>query len=175
MLFPYPLMNADDPKQRPRNVLPDLIIPVLALAFTIYYLTTITEVPWIAQASAITVSCLLVAAIVAYFIRTAYRIKRGSEVIVLPGPPPSLDVSLRRAGLLALTIAYVALIESLGFTLTTLIFIFLGILVLSSWSNWKVAALVSVSCSVTGYVVFIYFFGTRFPRGPIENALKGLF
>jgi len=56
LLFPNPLMNVDDPKQRPRNVLPDLIIPVLALAFTIYYLTTITEVPWIAQASAITVS-----------------------------------------------------------------------------------------------------------------------
>jgi len=168
-------MNVDDPKQRPRNVLPDLVIPFLALAFTGYYLTTITEVPWIAQASAIIVSCLLVAAIVAYFIRTAYRIKRGSEVIALPGPPRALDVSIRRAGLIALTIAYVALIESLGFTLTVTAFIFLGIVVLSSWSNWKAAALVSVACSVTGYVVFIYFFGTRFPRGPIENALKGLF
>jgi hypothetical protein len=168
-------MNVDDPKQRPRNVLPDLVIPLLALAFTAYYLTTITEVPWIAQASAIIVSCLLVAAIAAYFVRTAYRIKRGSEVIALPGPPRALDVSIRRAGLIALTIAYVALIDSLGFTLTISAFIFLGIVLLSSWSNWKAAALVAVACSVTGYVVFIYFFETRFPRGPVENALKGLF
>ena len=43
----------------PKNVLPDLIIPVMALAFAIYYLTTITEVPWIAQASAVVVSGLL--------------------------------------------------------------------------------------------------------------------
>ena len=119
-------MNVDDPKQRPRNVLPDLVIPLLALVFTGYYLTTITEVPWIAQASAIVVSCLLVAAIVAYIFRTAYRIKRGSEVIALPGPPRALDVSIRRAGLIALTIAYVALIDSLGFTLTISAFIFLG-------------------------------------------------
>jgi hypothetical protein len=168
-------MNADDPKQRPRNVLPDLVIPLLALAFTGYYLTTITEVPWIAQASAIVVSCLLVAAIVAYFIRTAYRIKRGSEVIALPGPPRALDVSIRRAALIVLMIAYVGLIESLGFTLTISAFIFLGIVVLSSWSNWKAAALIAVICSVTGYVVFIYFFETRFPRGPIENALQELF
>jgi len=168
-------MNADDLKQRPKNVLPDLIIPFLALAFTGYYLTTITEVPWTSQASAVTVSCLLIATIVAYFIRTAYRIKRGSEVIALPGSSRNPDVSLRRAGLLALTIAYVALIDSLGFTLTTLVFIFLGIIVLSSWSNWKAAALVSVICSVSGYVVFIYFFQTRFPRGPVENALQGLF
>ena len=48
-------MKVDDPKQRPRNVLPDLVIPLLALAFTGYYLTTITEVPWIAQASAVVV------------------------------------------------------------------------------------------------------------------------
>ncbi len=168
-------MNPDDPKQRPKNVLPDLIIPFLALAFTGYYLTTITEVPWIAQASAVTVSCLLLAAITAYFIRTAYRIKRGSEVIALPGPPRNPGMSLRRAGLFALTVAYVALIDSLGFTLTTSAFIFLGIIVLSSWSNWKTAAIVSLTCSVSGYVVFIYFFETRFPRGPIENALKGLF
>ena len=168
-------MNSDDPRQRPRNVLPDLAIPVLALVFTGYYLTTITEVPWISQASAVTVSGLLVAAILAYFVRTASRIKRGIEVIAIPGPLREPDVSIRRLGLLALTVGYVVLIETLGFTLTTTVFIFLGIIVLSSLANWRIAALVSVCCSVTGYIVFIYFFETRFPRGPIENALKELF
>ena len=173
-MFRCPAMDSDDSRKRPRNVLPDLVIPLLALAFTGYYLTTITEVPWIAQASAVTVGCLLVLAIAAYFIRTACRIKRGSEIIAIPGPARALDVSLRRIGLLALTIAYVALIETFGFTLTTVVFIFLGIVLLSSLANWKTAALVSVCCSVTGYVVFIYFFETRFPRGPVENALQGL-
>ena len=42
-----------EPPREPRNILPDFIIPAMALAFTIYYLTTITEVPWISQASAV--------------------------------------------------------------------------------------------------------------------------
>ena len=168
-------MDSDDPRQRPRNVLPDLAIPLVALVFTGYYLTTITEVPWIAQASAVTVSGLLILAIAAYLIRTAYRIKRGSEIIAIPGPSRGLGISLRRAALLVLTISYVALIETLGFTLTTAVFIFLGIVLLSSLANWKTAALVSLCCSIAGYVVFIYFFETRFPKGPVETALKGLF
>lgn len=167
-------MNSDHPRHQPRNVLPDLVIPLLALGFTVYYLTTITEVPWISQASAVTVSGLLLAAIVAYFIRTAVRIRRGSEIIAMPGPFRAREVTIRRIGLLALTIAYVGFIEALGFTLTTVVFVFLGIVLLSSWSKWKIAALVSVCCSVAGYVVFIYFFETRFPRGPVENALQGL-
>jgi hypothetical protein len=167
-------MNTDGPRQEPRNVFPDLVIPLLALGFTAYYLSTITEVPWISQASAVTVSGLLIMAIVAYFIRTAYRIKRGSEIIALPGRLRVREVTIRRVGLLALTIAYVALIDTLGFTLTTVVFVFFGIILLSSWANWKAAALISVCCSVIGYVVFIYFFETRFPRGPVENALQGL-
>lgn len=168
-------MNSDDSIQKPRNVLPDLIIPLLAVGFTGYYLTTITEVPWISQASAVTVSGLLIAAIAAYSIRTAIRIKRGSEVIAISGPIRAREITFRRISLLVLTIAYVGFIERLGFTLTTVVFIFFGIVLLSSWEKWKAAAIISVCCSVTGYVVFIYFFETRFPKGPVENALQGLF
>lgn len=167
-------MAQDSPRKSPRNVLPDLVIPLLALGFTGYYLTTITEVPWISQASAVTVSCLLVIAIVAYFARTIVRIRRGSEYIGIPDTPFVSDTTIRRALLLGLTIAYVWVIDTLGFTITTTAFVFLGIVVLSSVQNWKNALLVSVCCSVTGYVVFIYFFETRFPRGPIENALKAM-
>lgn len=167
-------MAQDSPRKPPRNVLPDLVIPLLALGFTGYYLTTITEVPWISQASAVTVSCLLVIAIAAYFTRTIVRIRRGSEFIGIPEASFVSETTIRRALLLGLTIAYVWVIDTLGFTITTTVFVFLGIVVLSSLQNWKNALLVSLCCSVTGYVVFIYFFETRFPRGPIENALKAM-
>lgn len=49
--------------------MPDCIIPALALVFTLYYLTTITEVPWISQASAFVVSGLLLLSILAFVIR----------------------------------------------------------------------------------------------------------
>ena len=49
-----------------------------------------------------------------------------------------------------------------------------AIILLSSLANWKRALAVSVSSAVVGYVVFLYFFNTRFPSGPIEDWLKGL-
>ena len=168
-------MASDTPTRQPRNVLPDLVIPALALAFTAYYLTTITEVPWLAQASAVTVSCLLILAIAAYAVRTASRIAHGSETIRLPELTLVSMVTVRRFALLTLAVAYVLLIGNLGFTLTTTVFIFLAIIVLSSAANWRRAALMSVGCSAAGYLVFIYFFKTRFPMGFIEKTLQGLF
>jgi hypothetical protein len=170
------LKNDFEPKAR--NILPDCIIPVAALVFTIYYLTTITEVPWISQASAIFVSCLLLLSIIAFIIRSVWRIRQQRETLRLQGSFQDLlgymPTSARRIALLALVIAYVWVIESLGFTLTTFIFVFAAIVLLSSLDNWKKALIVSLSCSIIGYIVFIYFFKTRFPTGPIEDWLKGV-
>lgn len=167
-----------DQQQKPRNILPDCIIPALALAFTIYYLTTITEVPWISQASAIVVSSLLALSIIAFVIRSFFRIRAHRETLHFEGAFNDLlgrfPTSARRIGLLLLAVAYVLFIESLGFTVTTFIFVFSAIVLLSTLANWKKALAISASCSVIGYLVFIYFFKTRFPTGPIEVWLKGV-
>lgn len=161
-------------KPEPRNILPDCIIPVIAVSFTVYYLTTITEVPWISQASAIVVSSLLLLSVAAFVIRAVSRIRRGVETVRLPSGSLSVDttINVKRVILLMLTIGYVWIIDQWGFTITTFCFLFLSIVLLSSLANWKRALLVAFSCSVIGYVVFIYFFKTRFPRGLVENWLK---
>ena len=167
-----------DQPHNPRNILPDCIIPALALIFTIYYLTTITEVPWISQASAIVVSGLLLLAILAFVMRSILRVRRHEETLRLEGSLQDLlgfmPTSARRIGLLLLAIAYVWVIESAGFTLTTFVFVFAAIILLSSLANWKRALMVSVSCSVIGYIVFVYLFKTRFPAGLIEHWLQGI-
>lgn len=167
-----------DPPPPPRNILPDCIIPGLALAFTIYYLTTITEVPWTSQASAVVVSGLLTLAILAFVVRSVWRIRRGDEVLRLRGGMANLvgepTVGGRRALLLGLTVGYVWIIPYLGFTLTTFAFLFCAIVLLSSLANWKRALAIALTSSVIGYVVFLYFFKTRFPSGPIEEFLKGV-
>ena len=168
----------NEPQQRPRNILPDCIIPALALAFTVYYLTTITEVPWISQASAIVVSGLLLLSIMAFVIRSVWRIRQQQETLQIEGAFHHLlgymPISLKRIAMLLLAVAYVWFIDSLGFTLSTFIFVFIGIVLLSSLANWRNALIVSLSCSVIGYIVFIYLFKTRFPAGPIEHWLKGI-
>lgn len=169
-----PAVAASSDIVEPRNILPDCIIPVMATVFAIYYLTTITEVPWISQASAIVVSTLLLLSIAAFVIRSYQRIKRGEEALFVNKElfSTNLNTNLKRLILLALTIAYVWLIDSWGFTVTTFCFVFLGIVLLSSLANWKNALLVAISCAVIGYVIFIYFFKTRFPAGPLEIWLK---
>ena len=164
--------------KKPRNILPDCIIPAIALVFTIYYLSTITEVPWISQASAIVVSGLLLLSILAFVIRSVSRVRRRKEIVELDGLSQALlgfmPISLKRVALLMLAVGYVWFIDSLGFTLTTFIFVFCAIVLLSSLVNWKNALIVSLSSSAIGYLVFIYFFKTRFPSGLIENWLKDL-
>lgn len=150
----------------------------MAVCFTIYYLSTITEVPWISQASAMIVSGLLLLSIGAFAIRSYSRIKQGQETLRFNGFSQSIStngyINIKRLVLLGLTIGYVWIIDSWGFTITTFCFLFSSILLLSSLKNWKNALLVSLSCSVIGYFVFIYFFKTRFPAGPVENWLKGI-
>lgn len=163
-----------DPKpsaEAPKNILPDLIIPVMSAAFAIYYLTTITSVPWIAQASAVLVSVLLFLAILAFVIRTFLRMRAGIETIQFGGFSFDHSNDLKRAGLLALAIAYVWFIEDLGFTISTVIFLFLAIILLSTIGNWKNAAAVAISCSLIGYFIFIFIFETRFPEGPVEKLM----
>ena len=95
-------------QHKPRNILPDCIIPAIALAFTIYYLTTITEVPWISQASAIVVSGLLLLAIIAFVIRSVWRIRAHRETLRFEGAFHDLlgymPTSARRVGLLLLAV-----------------------------------------------------------------------
>lgn len=165
---------SDEPPNPPKNVLPDLIIPGLALIFSIYYLTTITEVPWIAQASAVLVSGLLLLSIFAFVLRTAYRLNTGSEFISWRSLIPDRDLLVKRLCLLALTIAYVWFLEDLGFTLSTFVFLVLAIMLLSTVKNWKKAMSVALAASVIGYVVFIFVFETRFPKGPIERTMEEL-
>ena len=160
--------------ENPKNVLPDLIIPVAATMFTIYYLTTITEVPWIAQASAVLVSCLLLLAILAYAIRTVFRLRAGTEVIRLGGFNLDRKLLAKRLALLALTVGYVWFLDILGFTISTLIFLFLSIILLSSTNNWKRALAIGLACSIVGYIVFIFIFETRFPKGPVEHFIEDI-
>ena len=153
----------------------DLIIPVAALVFTVYYITTIIDVPWTAQVSAFFVGAILILLIVIFAIRTALSLGRG-EVSLRVGDilEPVLFVP-RRIVLLALTIGYVLLIQWAGFTITTFIFLFLAMLLLNEGRNKRLILLLSVTFSIGGWLLFIVAFETRFPAGPFEQFMKGLF
>ncbi len=159
-------------RKEKKNVLPDLIIPSLALIFTLYYLTTITEAPWIAQASAIVVGSLLILLIFIFFIKTFFMVRKEKEIISFSNLTIDKPTSFKRLTLLVLTLCFTMFLELLGFTLSAIIFLFFSIILLSSIKNWKNALMISVSCSLIGYFIFIYIFNTQFPRGAFENFVE---
>jgi hypothetical protein len=162
-------------KREPRAIGGELIIPIAALVFTVYYITTIIDVPWTAQVSAFFVGSILILLVLIFSIRTARSLGRG-EVSLRLGPilEPVLLVP-RRIVLLALTIGYVLLIQWAGFTITTFVFLFLAMLLLNEGRNKRLILILSVAFSIGGWLLFIVAFETRFPAGPFETLMKGLF
>ena len=166
------LKSKNSRQQDSKNVLPDLIIPTLALIFTIYYLTTITEAPWIAQASAIVVGSILILLIVIFFAKTFFMVRKEKEVVSFTNLNLDKTTTIKRLILLILTLCFTIFLEILGFTLSAIIFLFFAIILLSSLKNWKNALIISLSCSLMGYFIFIYIFNTQFPRGVFENFIE---
>ena len=78
----------------------------------------------------------------------------------------------KRLALVALTIAYVYLIQWGGFTLTSLAFLSLAMLLLSGGRNKRLIFVLSTVLALTGYLLFILAFETRFPEGPFELLME---
>ncbi len=167
--------EAGQGRREKRAIGGDLIIPVAALAFTLYYFITIIDVPWTAQVSAFFVGTILILLLLIFFIRTALSLGRG-EVSLRIGEivEPVLFVP-RRIALLVLTIGYVLLIQWAGFTITTFVFLLLAMLVLNEGRKKGLILILSAVFSIGGWLLFIVAFETRFPAGPFEQLMKGLF
>jgi len=153
----------------------ELIIPVAALALTVYYFITIIDVPWTAQVSAFFVGTILILLLLIFFIRTALSLGRG-EVSLRIGEivEPVLFVP-RRIVLIVLTIGYVLFIQWAGFTITTFAFLLLAMLLLNEGRNKRLIFILSAVFAIGGWLLFIVAFETRFPAGPFEQLMKGLF
>jgi len=150
----------------------ELILPVAAVLFTIYYFTTIREVPWTAQASAVLVGSILIVLCLALAVRTFLSVARGQQSLGF-GPliAPCAYIG-KRLVLLALTLGYIAFIDWLGFTLTTFIFLAVGMLVLGDGRRPVLILVLSAILAIGGYLLFVVAFQTRFPVGVVDAMLK---
>jgi Tripartite tricarboxylate transporter TctB family len=152
----------------------ELVIPVTALVFTLYYFLTIVDAPWTAQASAFFIGSILIG-LVLIFIATAVRaVTRGEGdwgFRVLFEPYPYLR---RRAWLLALTIVYVVVIPYLGFTIVTFAFLVLAISLLNRGKRIGLTLAIATTLSLGGYFLFIVAFQSSFPEGPFEVMMQGI-
>ena len=163
--------NASDSEQV--SVGSELIIPVAALLFTIYYFFTIWHAPWTAQVAAFIVGDILLLLVALILIKSYRTYKRGEGALNFDNLVyPKAFVS-KRLGLLALTIAYIFIVPSLGFTITTFLFLSMAMLLLSGFRKKRLIISLAATLSIGGYLLFIVAFKTRFPAGPFETFMKG--
>ena len=157
----------------------ELVLPVAALGFTIYYFSTIWDSPWEAQVAAFLIGSILIGLIAILLVRFGRELMTGRAdlgVEPLIGP---VRVLPRRLAVFALTLGYLIGINWLGFTLTSFLFLFLSMTVLEDADKMLRRmphfALVSAGLALAGYFAFIWGIDARFPRGPGEALLGALF
>jgi hypothetical protein len=149
----------------------DLIIPIAAVAFTLYYFSSIINSPWEAQVNAFFVGSILIVLVVVQLIRSARMLITGEGDLGLGTLIGPSAIFRKRLLLLLLTIGYVVVIEWLGFTLTTFLFLTAAMFLLNDGRRPGFIVGLAAALALGGYLLFIVAFQTRFPMGPLEHLL----
>lgn len=163
-----------DHHKPPRQIGGELVIPILAVGFTIYFFSTIWNSPWTAQVSAFIVGGILLLVCAIFFVRAGIWLVRGEGTLGVGNLFTMDDIRTGRIGLLVTTIAYVLFIDTLGFTLMTFLFLAASMLILAKGKNAGFITMISAAMALTGWAVFIWAFDTRFPRGWFETTMKAV-
>ncbi|MEM9684493.1 MAG: tripartite tricarboxylate transporter TctB family protein [Pseudomonadota bacterium] len=154
----------------------DLVIPVAAVVFTLYYFYSIIDSPWTAQVSAFFNGSILLLLCLILFVRLGLKVARGKASLNLGTLIQPLDVAPKRAVLFVLTVAYIACIDWAGFTITTFLFLTMGMLLLSGRERQNKLFIVALSASLAigGFLLFVIAFERNFPEGPFEFAFEAM-
>ena len=159
---------------RKKPVLADLILPVGAAAYAIYYVVSVRDFPFEAQLSGMVLAGLLCFLVLVFLVRTMIGLNRGRLYLGLGdffGPP---ETAPRRLIFLLLIIGYVVAVPWLGFTLT--VFAFLGLaFVVVGVRPWRRGLIVAGAAALVGWLFFVVLLDTHFPEGPFERAVGALF
>ena len=148
----------------------DLILPVSAALYAVYYVWSVWDFPAEAQLSGIILAGLLLTLVAIYMIRILRGLSLGRYVLGLGdffGPRDSLR---GRVLFFLLTLAALPALPWLGFTLTTFVFLAASFFVLGVRPVRRGIMIAAIGALV-GWFFFIFMLGTHFPAGPFEQLV----
>jgi hypothetical protein len=158
-----------------KNIAGELTLPFCALLFTLYYFSTVIESPWTAQVNAFMVGSVLISVVVIFFINRIVMLTRGKAQFHINVLRILSSIKTRQSGFIGLTIAYLLVIESIGFTITTALFFWGSMLLLDYGKAPVVKGALAVFMALAAYGIFILGFETRLPKVVFEAFLTGVF
>ena len=157
-----------DSKERVRLV--DLIIPVSAVVYAIYYVASVRDFPFQAQITGLLLGSLLGLLCTVFFIRFLAGSPLGIRIgwIDLIGEP---SIGLKRLIFAGLILLSISAVPWGGFTLTTFVFLVASFHLLGVRPLTRVLV-TAATAAIAGWLFFIVLLGARFPRGPFELLMS---
>jgi hypothetical protein len=151
----------------------ELVLPVIALAFAIYFLVSTADLQWEAKANGVIIGSSLVVLLVVQFVRSGIAYMRSRADFGFGTLLQPRDVFYKRLGMMAITIVLVATVPWLGVGLGLFLALSAALIMMGVRGYGHallVAFLVALACSVLFTVVL----DSGLPHGPVENLLLSL-
>ncbi|HEV3008294.1 MAG TPA: tripartite tricarboxylate transporter TctB family protein [Burkholderiales bacterium] len=149
----------------------DLAIPVLAVGFAAYFFWSIADLGWEAKANGVIIGTALVVLVAIQLVRIALKVAKGEGNLATDPLWQPRDALGKRVGMVLVTVAFIALLQVLGLTLSLLLAM-AAALVIMGVRKPATVAWISVAVAAAAYILFIAVLDAAFPHGPIEKLLS---
>jgi len=152
----------------PKALGADLVIPVLAFAFTVYFLYSTSGLQWEARSNGLIIGTLLLVLVAVQVVRVGFDFARKRGTFTFgPLVAPS-DVFRKRIGMLAITIAFVATLPWVGLAIGLFVALAASFALMGVRPVRRVL-LVALAITVVCWLGFTVALDMGLPPGPVEK------
>jgi hypothetical protein len=149
----------------------DLVIPLLALGFAIYFFWSIADLAWEAKANGVVIGAALIALVVLQIVRISLAVAQGRGDLRADPLWQPADVLFKRLGMVGVTIAFILLLQVLGLTLSLFVSMAAALWLMGVRKAWVVLG-ISFGVAAAAYLLFIAALDAGFPHGLVEKLLS---
>lgn len=149
----------------------DLVIPLLALGFALYFFGSIADLVWEAKANGAVIGALLVGLVVLQLARIGVEVAKGRGDLRTDPLWQPREVLFKRVGMVLVAVTFIFMLQLLGLTLSLFVAMAGALLIMGVRRPWTVLG-ISFAVAAAAYLLFIALLDSSFPHGPIEKLFS---
>jgi hypothetical protein len=149
----------------------DLVIPLLALGFALYFFGSLADLVWEAKANGAVIGALLVGLVVLQLARIGVEVAKGRGDLRTDPLWQPREVLFKRVGMVLVTVTFIFTLQLLGLTLSLFVAMAGALLIMGVRRPWTVLG-ISFAVAAAAYLLFIALLDSSFPHGPIEKLFS---
>ncbi|TVQ28830.1 MAG: hypothetical protein EA356_18090 [Geminicoccaceae bacterium] len=149
----------------------DLVIPLLALAFALYFFSSIWNLVWEAKANGVVIGTILLVLVGIQLGRSFWGVWQGRYRLGFDDLIEPSGALFRRIALVSLLVLFVATFHLVG-TVAGLILGMGSMMFVLGQRDWRWLIGLPSIIALTIHLLFVVFLGARLPAGPIEQGIR---